>query len=87
MFIACIGCGGDPKRHRSFVIAYSPLICAPLFTDGDALSTQVRVGPGEGLKHASWVACDNLGNIRKSELTQLLGSLSWPKFAELDEAL
>jgi mRNA interferase MazF len=87
---------GDPRRYRSFVIvsrqqlidsAYSTVICAPVYTDGDALSTQVAVGPEEGLKHASWVACDNLRSIRKSELTQFLGSLSWSKLAELDEAL
>ena len=87
---------GDPRRHRSFVIVsrqrlidstYSTVICAPVYTDGDALSTQVSVGPEQGLKHASWVACDNLRSIRKSELTQFLGSLSWSKLAELDEAL
>ena len=87
---------GDPKRHRSFVIvsrqrlidsAYSTVVCAPVFTEGDDLSTQVRVGPEEGLKHESWIVCDNLRSIRKSELTQFLGSLSWSKLAELDEAL
>jgi mRNA interferase MazF len=87
---------GDPKRHRCFVIvsrqrlvdsAYSTVVCAPVFTEGDDLSTQVRVGPEEGLKHEIWVVCDNLRSIRKSELTQFLGSLSWPKLAELDEAL
>jgi len=87
---------GDPKRHRSFVVvsrqrlidsAYSTVVCAPVFTDGDALSTQVSIGPEEGLKHQSWIVCDNLRSIRKSELTQYLGSLSWSKLTELDEAL
>jgi mRNA interferase MazF len=87
---------GDPKRFRSFVIvsrqrlidsAYSTIICAPVFTDGDGLSTQVSVGPEEGLKHESWIICDNLRSIRKSELTQFLGSLSWSKLSELDRAL
>jgi mRNA-degrading endonuclease toxin of MazEF toxin-antitoxin module len=87
----CAPTGGDPEPHRTFLIvsrqplidaAYSTVIRAPVFTDGDALSTQVRVGPKQGLKHASWVACDNPGSIRKSELTQFLGSLSWPKLAE-----
>lgn len=87
---------GDPRRQRCFVIvsrqslidsAYSTVICAPIFTNGDALSTQVQIGPSEVLKHESWIACDNLRSIRKSELTSFVGSLSWQKVAELDEAL
>ena len=87
---------GDPKQYRSFVIvsrqrlidsAYSTVVCAPVFTDGDGLSTQVAVGPDEGLKHDCWIICDNLRSLRKIELTQFVGSLSWSKMAELDEAL
>lgn len=87
---------GDPKRHRSFVLvsrqrlidsAYSTVICAPIFSRGDALSTQVRIGPEQGLKHECWIVCDNLRSIRKSELTQFVGSLSGSKLAEVDEAL
>jgi mRNA interferase MazF len=87
---------GDPKRHRSFVLvsrqrlidsAYSTVICAPIFTNGDALSTQVAVGLQEGLKHASWIVCDNLRSLRKLELTQFVGSLSQSKLDEVDEAL
>jgi mRNA interferase MazF len=87
---------GDPKRHRSFVIvsrqrlidsAYSTVIAAPIFAEGDGLSTQVTVGPEEGVKHQSWIACDNLRSLRKADLTQFIGSLSWDKLKELDEAL
>jgi mRNA interferase MazF len=87
---------GDPKHHRCFVVvsrqrlidsAYSTVICAPVFTEGDALSTQVQAGTEEGLKHESWICCDNLRSVRKKELTQFLGSLSWSKLAELDKAL
>src|SRR5260221_4245301 len=55
--------GGDPKQHRTFVIVsrqalidsrFSTVICAPVFSNGEGLSTQVRVGPDEGLKHQSW---------------------------------
>ncbi|HTW59722.1 MAG TPA: type II toxin-antitoxin system PemK/MazF family toxin [Terriglobales bacterium] len=86
----------DPKQYRSFVIvsrqrlidtAYATVICAPVFTNGTGLSTQVAVGPNEGLKHESWIVCDNLSSLQKAELTQFVGSLSWPKLAELDEAL
>ena len=87
---------GDPKRHRVYVVVsrqplidstFSTVICAPVFTDGDGLSTQVAVGPNEGLKHGSWILCDNLRSLRRAELTQFVGSLSYTKVAELDEAL
>ena len=79
---------GDPRRHRSFVIvsrqrlidsAYSTVIAAPIFTEGDGLSTQVAVGPEEGLKHHSWIVCDNLTS--PSSLARFLGasSRSWMK--------
>jgi mRNA interferase MazF len=88
--------GGDPKQYRAFVIVsrqilidsqFSTVACAPVFTHGDGLSTQVAVGPDEGLKHSSWIMCDNLVSLRKTDLTQFLGSLSRAKLAELDHAL
>jgi len=39
------------------------------------------------MKPDSWIVCDNLASVRKSELTQFVGSLSYAKVAELDEAL
>jgi mRNA interferase MazF len=47
----------------------------------------VALGTEEGLKHPSWIMCDNLVSIRKSELTSYLGSISHAKLAELDDAL
>jgi mRNA interferase MazF len=87
---------GDPKKHRTFVIvsrqlaiasSFSTVICAPIFTDARGLSTQVPVGPDEGLKHDSWIMCDSLDSIFKTDLTQYVGSLSPAKLAELDSAL
>jgi mRNA interferase MazF len=87
---------GDPRRDRSFVVVsrqmligsnYATVICAPIFTNGDGLSTQVSVGTNEGLKHESWIACDNLRSLPKDDLTQFLGSLPPSKITELDEAL
>jgi len=87
---------GDPKRYRSFVVvsrqalidsAYATVVCAPVFTNGSGLSTQVAIGPSEGLKHESWIACDNLRSLPRAELSQFVGSLPRPKIAELDEAL
>jgi mRNA interferase MazF len=86
----------EPKKYRSYVVvsrqmlidsAYATVVCAPIFTNGRGLSTQVAVGQDEGLKHESWVVCDNLRSVAKSDLTQFVGSLSWSKSVELDEAL
>ena len=88
--------GDDPKRHCCFVIVsrqevtdsrFSTVICAPVYNRGRGLGTQVPVGPDEGMKPDSWIVCDNLASVRKSELTQFVGSLSYAKVAELDEAL
>jgi mRNA interferase MazF len=87
---------GDPKRHQAFVVvsrqtlldsAYGTVVCAPIFTNGDGLSTQLAVGEDEGLKHGSWIVCDNLRSLRKSELTHFVGSLSWSKLEDLNNAL
>lgn len=86
----------DPKKYRSYVLVsrqllidstYATVVCAPIFTNGQGLSTQVAVGQNEGLKHDSWVVCDNLRSVAKSDLTQFVGALSWSKIAELDESL
>jgi mRNA interferase MazF len=88
--------GRDPKRYRIFVIVsrqvlidsrFSTVICAPVFTNGEGLATQIEVGPEEGLKHASWIMCDNLVSLRKAELTHFVGSLAESRFAELEYAL
>jgi mRNA interferase MazF len=86
----------DPKLYRSFVIVsrqaliesrFSTVVCAPIFTQGQGLISQVAIGADEGMKHESWIMCDNLTSMRKSDLTQFVGSLSSAKLAELDEAL
>jgi mRNA interferase MazF len=88
--------GGDPKQYRVFVVVsrqvlveskFSTVICAPIFSSGEGLSTQVAVGPDEGLKHPSWIMCDNLVSLRKTDLTHFLGSLSRSKLADLNKSL
>lgn len=88
--------GGDPKLYRTFVVVsrqalvdsrFSTVICAPVYSRGEGLATQVAVGLDEGLKHDSWIMCDNLVSLRKSDLTQHVGSLSAGKQAELNKAL
>ncbi len=87
---------GDPKRHRICVIVsrqalidsnFSTVVCAPVFSSGEGISTQVAVGVDEGMKHESWIICDNLRSLPKAYLKQFLGSLAPSKLAEVDEAL
>jgi mRNA interferase MazF len=87
---------GDPKPFRTFVIVsrqividsrFSTVTCAPVFSRGDGLSSQVEIGPDEGMKHESWIMCDNLVSVRKADLTGYVGSLSSTKIRQLNEAL
>jgi len=86
----------DPKRSRVFVLVsrqvlidsrFSTVICAPIYSAHDALSTQVVVGVDEGLKHESSIHCDELVSLPKARLSQYVGSLSSRKMQLLDEAL
>jgi mRNA interferase MazF len=88
--------GGDPKQYRIFVVVsrqllidskFSTVICAPVFTNGEGLSTQVAVDIAEGMKHSSWIMCDNLVSLRKAGLINYVGSLSAAKLLELNRAL
>lgn len=90
------GSANDPRKYRVFVIVsrqvllesiFSTVVCAPVFSAYDGLSTQVLVGIEEGLKHDSSIHCDELVSIPKSALTHFVGSLSFQKIQELDEAL
>src|ERR1035437_6806320 len=63
------------------------VICAPVFSEGEGLATQVKVGLSEGLKNESWILCDSLVSIRKSDLAQYVGTLASPRLAELDRAI
>ena len=86
----------DPKRFRVFAVVsrqvliesrFSTVICAPVYSVHDELSTQVAVGLGEGLKHDSSIHCDELVSLPKSVLTNYIGALSSQKIRELNKAL
>ena len=86
----------DPRKQRVFVIVsrqplidsrFSTLICAPVYSRHDGLSTQVHAGPGEGLKHESSIHCDELVSLPKSALTHYIGSLKPAALDELNTAL
>lgn len=86
----------DPKKYRVFVIVsrqiliesrFSTVICAPIYTSYEGLSTQVAVGIDEGLKHDSAIHCDELVSLPKSMLTNYVGKLSYQKLHLLEKAL
>ncbi len=86
----------DPKRSRVFAVVsrqvaieskFYTVICAPVYTSYDALSTQVAVGIAEGLKHDSSIHCDELVSISTSLLTDFVGRLGPAKLRELDDSL
>jgi len=66
---------------------FGTVVCAPIYSRGDGLSTQVAVGSDQGLKHPSWIMCDNLVSIQKGQLTDYVGSLTGPLLAQLNRAL
>jgi len=86
----------DPRKFRVFVIVsrqvlldsrFSTVICAPVYSAYEGLSTQVIVGIDEGLKHDSGIHCDELISLPKSVLTNYVGKLSSEKLHLLDIAL
>jgi mRNA interferase MazF len=86
----------DPRKQRVFVIVsrkvlidsgFSTVICAPVYSRHDGLSTQVRVGTAEGLKHDSSIHCDEIVSLPKSLLTHFIGRLPAGRSAELNRAL
>jgi mRNA interferase MazF len=86
----------DPKKHRVFVIVsrqilidsrFSTVICAPVYTVYEGLSTQVAVGIDQGLKHDSSIHCDELVSLPKSMLTNYIGKLPPEKLHLLERAL
>jgi mRNA interferase MazF len=86
----------DPKRFRVFVVVsrqvlidsrFSTVVCAPIYSIHDGLSTQVLVGVDEGLKHDSSIHCDELVSLPKPALTQCAGTLPPAKIAAVNQAL
>jgi len=86
----------DSRKQRVFVIVsrqaliesrFSTVVCAPVYSRHDGLSTQVRIGIAEGLKKESSIHCDGLVSLPQSALTHYVGSLSTAAFKELNFAL
>jgi mRNA interferase MazF len=91
-----LGSSHDPRKQRVFVIVsrqalidsrFSTVVCAPVYSRHDGLSTQVQAGEAEGLKKEASIHCDELVSLPKSVLTHYVSSLKPSVLKELDEAL
>jgi mRNA interferase MazF len=87
---------GDPKRQRVFLVVsrqalidsrFSTVICAPVYSARYGLSSEVAVGPEEGLLHDSSVHCDALVSLPRRSLTRFVGTLAAARFPDLERAL
>ena len=87
---------GDKRDSRVYVVVsrqalidsrFATVVCAPIYSRGDGLSTQVPVGPDQGLKHDSWIMCDNLVSVQKVRLTDYVGALTGSLASQLNRAL
>ena len=86
--------GGKPGFYvvvsRAFIAEnddVSTVICAPVYSQVLGLSTEVVVGPAEGLPRVSAVRCDFLALMLKRKLTTFVALLPPRKLAELSRAL
>jgi mRNA interferase MazF len=86
----------DPRKFRVFAVVsrqvliesrFSTVICAPVYTAYEGLTTQVPIGTDEGMKHDSSIHCDELVSIPKAMLTDFVRTLPREKLLRLDEAL
>lgn len=86
--------GGKPGFYvvvsRQFIVEnedVSTIICAPVYGEILGISTEVVVGPDEGLPRVSAIRCDFPALMFKRKLSTLVGSLSPARIEELDRAL
>lgn len=86
--------GGKPGFYvvvsRAFIAEnddVATVVCAPVYSRILGISTEVVLGPAEGLPRASAARCDFLALMFKRKLTTFVGSLPPPKRSELNRAL
>ncbi|MGH7965718.1 MAG: type II toxin-antitoxin system PemK/MazF family toxin [Candidatus Binatia bacterium] len=86
--------GGKPGFYvvvsRTFIADHddvSTVICAPVYSEILGLTTEVVLGPEDGLPHSCAARCDFLTLLFKAKLTHFVGTLSVAKVAVLNRAL
>jgi mRNA-degrading endonuclease toxin of MazEF toxin-antitoxin module len=75
---------------RTFVAEHedvSTVICAPVYGEVLGLTTEVVLGPEDGLPRTSAIRCDFLTLMFKRKLTHFVSTLSAFKLAQLNRAL
>ena len=75
---------------RTFVAEHedvSTVICAPVYGEILGLSTEVVLGPEDGLTRACAIRCDFLTLMFKIKLTHFVATLSAFNLAQLNRAL
>jgi mRNA interferase MazF len=75
---------------RSFIAEHediSTVVCAPVYGEVLGLTTEVLLGPEQGLPRTSAARCDFLTLMFKRKLTEFVGTLSGAKLPELNRAL
>lgn len=75
---------------RTFIANYedvSTVICAPVYSEVLGLTTEVVLGPEDGLPRTSAIRCDFLTLLFKTKLTHFVGTLSPAKITALNRAL
>lgn len=86
--------GGKPGFYvvvsRMFVAEnddVATVICAPIYSQVLGLTTEIVLGPDEGLPRMSAVRCDFLTLMFKDRLTDFVATLSAQKVRDLNRAL
>lgn len=86
--------GGKPGFYvvvsRTFLAEHediSTVICAPVYSEVLGLTTEVVLGPEDGLPRISAIRCDFLTLMFKSKLTHFVSTLSATKIIQLNRAL
>lgn len=65
----------------------SRVTVAPITSTSRGLSTEIEVGPANGLQHRSVVSCDNIVTVPVSALGRLVGCLLPAQEPELTQAI
>ena len=90
------GAKNDPKDFRVFLVVsrqelidstFTSVICAPVYSKYNQITTQIELGVEEGLKHDSAIYCDELISLQKAVLTDYIGSLSNEKMSAVNRSL
>ena len=85
-----------PNHQRLFVIVsrnillesnYNSVICAPIYSSYEGLSTQVSLDQKDGMKKSCAIHCDGLISLRKEQLTFFVASLNGYKMQLLNKSL